>query len=328
MQKCYKNIIETYDASATSQVVHNKQYQNVFRSSDDIDIVFTHIPIWEDACMVVSYLWRYSKKGMLIVLHFSEDNIEHLSNLERLCKILPSRNLLVTGVKTNVYHTQTLLTLERVDKANLSKVNKVPVSVTEYEDRVIYSLENSPLKLAMDRYFEPFNSKDKFSYVAVGHDKFALELAEKLRNRLTIYNAKTLDQWTINRIASNESILDYGDELPLSSNTISVTDPVFATCLYEVIDRSFPSEPTHSRVWIELDNITYLNCLMIKWPDTTFIICSRNWSVDLSETQRYGPNKQGRVIVYQMTGKETLEDYMELYSQPDDDIIYPFVTKK
>ena len=319
MQQCYKRIIETYDSTDTAKVIYSPNYQDIFKDTEGINMVFTHIPSWENACMVVSFLWKYSKDNMLIVLHFDEDNSEHIKDIERLSKILPGKNMTLENPKTLIYQNEYILILKRSDFFNLGKSIQAAI-VSKNKDRLVYTLKESPMILCLDLYLELLGKTKNYVYNSVGYDNYALELAMKLNNKLEVYNADNIGDYIYNAIVNTGATM-YSEPAALSSkNLISTTDPVFVSCLYNIIDETLPSDgPT--RVWIELDNPSYLDCLMIKWPTTVFIICSRNKSVDLSVTNASGPSKQGRVIVYRMMGKETLQNYIDAYSQSDDAII-------
>ena len=318
MQKPYNEIVSLYNALKTTQVLCKGNYWDILKARPSIDIVFTHIPAWEDACMALSKIWRYSNRDMLIVLHFSQDNSDHLFNVKRLVQTLSGRNIAIEHTYA-IYNYETVMLLSRTDFFDLGP--DIPGAVIKKsKEHIVYELYESCMFLCLDDYFKALSGVSKYTYVASGLDQFALVLANKLRGNLTIYNISGLSEWLAQHIVLTGAILSNDKQPPSSVGAISTNDPVYATCLYSVVDRCFPDSHPF-RVWIELDNTTYLNTLLVKWPETTFLVCSRNYHVDLSMSLSHGPNRQGRVVVYQLAGAQKLDDYVGEYGLPSDSII-------
>lgn len=319
MQKCYKDIIEAYEPSAAVRVEHKGTYETIYKASGVFDMVFAHIPQWEDYCSVVSFLWKWSSENMLIVLHFGEDNVGQVETIHRLIKTLPGSIPTTQSNITYVYDTQEIMLLRRKDFQDLSGQIKL-AKITSVGKRTVYTLEYSCVYLCCrDSYRRAFTGKS-FIYIASSNDGVVLDFAREFKDKLTVQVTYDMNDYLTKRITNF-----YGATISYTSyankgDIVSTNDPIFASCLYRVIDVCLPS-PGPKRVWMELGDTVYLNCLLIKWPKTVFLICSRNNVVDLSTSLPYGPSRTSRVIVYKMIKDNKLDDFIAIYAQPNDAII-------
>jgi hypothetical protein len=324
-QKAYRDIIDAYGCNETALVLPF-DYKEVFLRHKDkpFDMVVAHIPIWENPCRVLGFLWAKANEGMLIVLHFNSDNEAAIEVIEKLIKVLPGRSEMISPTPVPYMTTEQVITLQRTDFYDITEsVPPLLRNKNSKTKRVTYKMVKSCVSLCIPIYTRSISSSS-YNYIVRGNDSMVLDITTAViqdGKKINVYADEDASVWLVNAISGEgASVNKYTPKAEMLSDMISTNDLVFAHCLYDIVDKCFPSSGP-SRVWTTIDNTTYLNCLLIKWPNTTFLVCSRNYREDLSATLLYGPSRNGRVIVYRMTGPQKLQEYVDLYAHDDDAVL-------
>lgn len=307
LHKSYREIIDTYATTkdqGSKYVVLRDSYRDVLSRTADVDIIFAHIPVWEDHCLVLSRIWKATNEGAMVVLHYSSDNERHVDDIQRLIRSLKG---LGSNPDTRRFPSgEQVILMTRQHRATLKGTIKKAAVSKSRSGRRAYTIPESCVYLATARYVDTFQT-DTYKHVYTGDSATTLDFARVLGNKLTIYG--NTDTYASKQASALYMTKVQAGSIPLAG-TMYTEDPVLRPHIQDVVDATL-SRKGPSRVWLETQNIVYLECLMDRWPGTFFLVCS--WGI-LPPHNRY--------ISYKMEDKSsTLDSMADKYGQPNDAIL-------
>lgn len=269
-------------------------------------IVAAHIPDTEDHCMVLAHIWDAVGDNTLVLIHYSPDNDVQHSTVERMIRSLPDK-----GKNEQLYYgRERAILLSRDGRPTLyGTLRKATVN------KNVYTLQESPSFLAVGRYTEAFDGP--LLYKADDDTNTTVNFSKALGVKLTVYIDDTREnEYVMKYMASQGTKMNHA---AAPSNAMRPNDPVYIAHLWNVVNVVLPTTGP-SRVWVETSSSSYLECLLLKWPSTFFLVCSRS-KTDMSKSLPRGVHRHNRVMIYTMRGPDKMQTFITKFGQPDDGVL-------